>query len=97
MQQIEIYEYTTQIKFWSFCNVHLCIHQQNHFSDQTNTHKMVCEGKNHRRDGKRRFVNTLKRFKVCRRRRRRRRRRHCRRHRRRRRLYLLSSHVSGLV
>ena len=35
VQQIEIYEYTK--KFWSFCNVYLCIHQQNHFSDQTNT------------------------------------------------------------
>ena len=32
------------------------IHQQNHYSDQTNTHKTVCEGKNIRRDGKRRFV-----------------------------------------
>ena len=24
--------------------MYLCIHQQNHFSDQTNTHKTVCEG-----------------------------------------------------
>ena len=34
----------------------MCIHQQNHFSDKTNTHKTVCEGKNIRRDGKRIFV-----------------------------------------
>jgi hypothetical protein len=37
--------------------VYLCIHQQNHFLDQTNTHKTVLKKKNIRRDGKRRFVN----------------------------------------
>jgi hypothetical protein len=51
------YKFTnTQIEFGSFCNVYLCIHQQNHFLNKTNTHKTVCEGKNIRRDGTRRFV-----------------------------------------
>ena len=41
--------------------MYLCIHQQNHFSDQTNTHKTVLKKKNIRRDGKRRFVN----LRIC--------------------------------
>ena len=36
----------TQIKIWSFCNVHLCIHQQQQFLDQKNMQKMVAKVKN---------------------------------------------------
>jgi len=49
-----IYKYPN--KFSGHFVMCICIHQQNHFSDKTNTHKTVCEGKNIRRDEKRRFV-----------------------------------------
>jgi hypothetical protein len=36
----------TQIKTWSFCNVYLCIHQQNQFSNKTNTQQTIAKVKN---------------------------------------------------
>ena len=27
-EKIEIYKFNTQIKFWSFCNVYLCMYSQ---------------------------------------------------------------------
>jgi hypothetical protein len=34
-----------RINLWSFCNVYLCIQQQNRFFDKKNTHKMVAKVK----------------------------------------------------
>ncbi len=38
------------MKFWSFCNVYLCIDKKKYFLDQTNTHKLVLKEKNIRRE-----------------------------------------------